>query len=106
MKESDVRKGRLFYHATKAKLIHDKLNYKCVFNHRLALYESRSFTDIDDTFIIDWKSSPFEPESSMLKLWEDSYTGYLKSNTTDSSNRTDSNNTTDLSNTTDSSNTA
>ena len=40
------------------------------FNHRLALYELRSFTDIDDIFIIYWKSSPFEPGSSMLKSWE------------------------------------
>ena len=46
------------------------------FNHRLVLYELRSFTDIDDTFIIDWKSSPLEPDSSMLKSWEDSYTDY------------------------------
>ena len=39
MNETDIKMGRIMFHAFKAMLT----KYKCAFNHRLAIYELRSF---------------------------------------------------------------
>ena len=72
MNETDIKMGRIMFHAFKAMLT----KYKCAFNRRLAIYELRSFkTKINSNNIepIDWNSAPFIPNHKTIKQWDISH---------------------------------
>ena len=69
MNETDVKMGRIMFHACKVKLT----KYKCVFNHRLAIFELRSFKTNRNSNNIEsiyWNSAPFIPNHETIKQWD------------------------------------
>ena len=66
MNDTDVKMDEIMFHACKEKMT----TYKCVFNHRIAIYELISFktnrnsNNIEST---DWNSAPFIPNHETIK---------------------------------------
>ena len=70
-----IKKGRIFYHAIKSKLI---TRFKSIFNHISNTYHLYGTYIIDGNVAIDWENSRSVSDAEM-KEWSDSFLAYSNS---------------------------
>ena len=73
--DEEFKKGRIFYHAIKSKLI---TGFKSIFNHRSNTYHLYTTYITDGNIAINWENSRSVSDSEM-KEWSDSFLAYSNS---------------------------